>query len=158
MTDMEQISIWDILPKEKSDFPCDTCKHDVQGCCDYAEPLGKHCVLGDAYEERIPEGWERIPDTAEIKALEEPKDFTDPQDNPYIIYPDKVAKGRVNRIPCIIGYLIGVSGYNECFETLVPKFFKRTTIGPCPLKDYCTNNPAGCEGRTWWCARTIDEV
>lgn len=105
-------------------------------------------------DNRIPEGWERIPDTAEVKAIEDPTDFTEPQDDPYIRYPDKVAKGRVNRIPCIIGYFIGVSGFDDCFQTLVPKFFKRTTIAPCPLIEYCNNNPAGCEGKTWWCGRT----
>jgi hypothetical protein len=47
---MEQMSIWDILDEEKSDFPCDTYKHDVKGCCDYNEPLGKTYVLGSAYE------------------------------------------------------------------------------------------------------------
>ena len=151
---MEQMSIWDLLPKEESDFPCDTCEHDAQGCCDYDEPLGRHCVLGDAYKKRVepPEGWERIPDTAQVVALTEPTDYTDGPS------PDKVAKGRVNRIPCLIGYLIGVSGYNECFETLVPKYFKRTAIQPCPLIEYCINSPAGCDGRTWWCGRTKDEM
>ena len=31
-------------------FVCDTCAYDVQGCCDYDEPLGRYCVLGSAYK------------------------------------------------------------------------------------------------------------
>lgn len=109
-------------------------------------------------EDKVPEGWERIPDSAEVTAIEDVRDYDGDKNNPFMIYPDKIAKGRINRTPCIIGYLTGVSGPGECFETLVPKFFKRTTIAPCPLKDYCLNNPAGCAGRTWWCARTKKEV
>ena len=63
VTNMEQISIWDILQEKNN---------------------------------KVPEGWERIPDTAEVKAIEEPKDCARPQDNPY--YPDKVAKGRVKSL------------------------------------------------------------
>jgi hypothetical protein len=36
-------------------FPCDTCAHDVKGCCDYDEPLGHYCVLGSAYQPKLPE-------------------------------------------------------------------------------------------------------
>lgn len=100
----------------------------------------------------IPEGWERIPDTAEVVAISKPTDFIEGD------FVDKVAEGRVNRIPCLIGYLEGVSGFGECFFELVPKYFKRTKINPCPLKDYCVNMPAGCEGKTWWCGRTREEV
>ena len=32
-----------------TDLPCDTCAHDIQGCCDYDEPLGRCCILGNAY-------------------------------------------------------------------------------------------------------------
>lgn len=33
-------------------FVCDGCAYDVQGCCDYDEPLGRYCVLGSAYKPR----------------------------------------------------------------------------------------------------------
>ena len=191
MTNMEQISIWDILSKEETVVQSDIGEvykeqAPVQDCgrrCD-CSLFSLNCYIKRGYvrvdgkwlrnedgsimiiggecdwkpEDKVPEGWERIPDSAEVTAIEDPKDYDGEKDNPFMIYPDKIAKGRVNRIPCIIGYLTGVSGYGECFETLVPKFFKRTTIAPCPLKDYCLNNPAGCEGRTWWCARTKDEI
>lgn len=174
---MEQISIWDIIPK-KEELPI----REPCGRRCSCECFSLNCYINRGYvrhkgqwvrnedgsimimaskacdwvptDNSIPEGWERIPDTAEVKALENPTDYTGPQDNPFIKYPDKVAHGRVNRIPCLIGYFIGVSGYDDCFETLVPKFFKRTTIAPCPLIEYCNNNPAGCDGKTWWCGRT----
>lgn len=38
----------------KDNFPCDTCFYDVKGCCDYDEPLGRHCVLGSAYKPKLP--------------------------------------------------------------------------------------------------------
>ena len=54
LEERENMSIFDFLEEEESDFfHCDTCKHDVKGCCDYDEPLGRHCVLGDAYEEDL---------------------------------------------------------------------------------------------------------
>jgi len=36
----------------KANLPCDDCIHDIKGCCDYDEPLGRYCVLGSAYEPR----------------------------------------------------------------------------------------------------------
>ena len=39
----------------KSNFPCDSCAYDVNGCCNYDEPLGRYCVLGSAYKPRLPE-------------------------------------------------------------------------------------------------------
>ena len=33
-------------------LPCDSCLHDIQGCCDYDEPRGKYCVLGSAYKRK----------------------------------------------------------------------------------------------------------
>lgn len=38
----------------KDNFPCDSCAYDVQGCCDYDEPLGRFCVLGSAYKPKQP--------------------------------------------------------------------------------------------------------
>lgn len=35
-------------------IPCDDCEYDIQGCCDYDEPLGRYCVLGSAYKPRLP--------------------------------------------------------------------------------------------------------
>lgn len=32
-----------------TDLSCDTCAYDIQGCCDYDEPLGRCCILGSAY-------------------------------------------------------------------------------------------------------------
>lgn len=32
---------------DKDDLPCEGCIHDVNGCCNYDEPLGDYCVLGD---------------------------------------------------------------------------------------------------------------
>lgn len=114
MTNMEQISIWDILNGEKSDFPCDTCKHDVQGCCDYDEPLGRHCVLGSAYESnewtRLTL-WDYIEWTSEssmplIKAISESRIMTNP---------DVVCEGTVNGVPAYIGFKAWVSGLGECY-------------------------------------------
>ena len=34
----------------KNNFPCDDCEYDIQGCCDYDEPLGRYCVLGSAFK------------------------------------------------------------------------------------------------------------
>ncbi len=33
--------------EQKSDFPCDNCAHDVQGCCDYPDTADDYCVQGD---------------------------------------------------------------------------------------------------------------
>ncbi len=33
--------------EQKSDFPCDNCSHDVQGCCDYPDTADDYCVQGD---------------------------------------------------------------------------------------------------------------
>ena len=52
MKELENMTIFDFLEDRKPEpFECDTCKHDVKGCCDYDEPLGRHCVLGSAYKE-----------------------------------------------------------------------------------------------------------
>lgn len=48
--DRENMTIFDFLPEETEALPCDTCRHDAKGCCDYDEPLGRACVLGNAYE------------------------------------------------------------------------------------------------------------
>lgn len=40
-------------PKNYDDlFPCNTCKWDIKGCCNYDIPHGRFCVLGDAWERR----------------------------------------------------------------------------------------------------------
>lgn len=33
-------------------FLCDECIHDIQGCCDYDEPLGRFCVEGSAFQKK----------------------------------------------------------------------------------------------------------
>lgn len=49
-----QLSIFDFIekPKPKNEYllPCDTCGHDVKGCCDY-DYIANHdyCVLGDKW-------------------------------------------------------------------------------------------------------------
>lgn len=48
---MEQLTIWDILPAQKSDFPCDSCVYDINGCCGY-DDVKRHCTLGDKYIQR----------------------------------------------------------------------------------------------------------
>lgn len=114
VTNMEQMSIWDILDEGKSDFPCDTCKHDVKGCCDYNEPLGKTCVLGSAYESNewihltI---WDYIEWNSEfsmplISAISESNIMT---------HPDVICEGTVNGTPAYIGFKAWVSGPGECF-------------------------------------------
>ena len=41
------------MPKNtETGLPCDDCVHDVQGCCNYDEPLGRACVLGSAYKQK----------------------------------------------------------------------------------------------------------
>lgn len=41
----EQIDFFQLIYGE-SDFPCDNCKHDIQGCCNY-DDMDDYCVLGD---------------------------------------------------------------------------------------------------------------
>lgn len=36
-------------------IPCDSCLYDIKGCCAYDEPLGRYCILGDAYQPKLPE-------------------------------------------------------------------------------------------------------
>lgn len=51
-------------------FCCDTCNYDIKGCCSYDEPLGKYCVLGNAYKPKIPKQisiFEIIGDTEMLK-------------------------------------------------------------------------------------------
>ena len=111
---MEQISIWDILDGEKSDFPCDTCKHDVQGCCDYDEPLGRHCVNGNAYE---PNEWNYLHHTDYIEWISEnTMPLIQTATERHIMkHPDVVCEGTVNGVPAYIGFKAWVSGPGECY-------------------------------------------
>lgn len=44
---MSIFDFWGKPEKEKSDFPCDGCKHDGKtGCCDY-NTADDYCVLGN---------------------------------------------------------------------------------------------------------------
>lgn len=45
-----QMSIFDFLKEDPTKLPCDDCKHDIDGCCDYDEPLGDYCVMGNKAE------------------------------------------------------------------------------------------------------------
>lgn len=55
---MIQISIFDIegliiQPENYDDMlPCDSCKWDIKGCCNYDIPHGRYCVMGDAWKGR----------------------------------------------------------------------------------------------------------
>ena len=33
--------------RQATDLCCDYCIYDIKGCCDYDEPLGDYCVLGN---------------------------------------------------------------------------------------------------------------
>lgn len=57
---MKQLSIFDMEfqpePKQFEDYlPCDTCEWDDRGCCSYDVPLGRTCVLGNAYRKKVKE-------------------------------------------------------------------------------------------------------
>lgn len=54
---MKQLTFFDLIPEEdnKEADLCETCRYLVKGCCSYNEPLGRYCVLGDAYEFKPPE-------------------------------------------------------------------------------------------------------
>ena len=49
-----QMSIFDFIPEpdpvDEWALPCDTCRFDVHGCCDYNMPLGDFCRLGDKWQ------------------------------------------------------------------------------------------------------------
>ena len=111
---MEQITIWDILEKPQSDFPCDTCKHDVQGCCDYDEPLGRHCVLGDAYE---PKEWKCLLHTDYIEWTSEVtmQLARTVNENHIMDNPDVICEGTVNGTPAYIGFKQWESGPNGIY-------------------------------------------
>ena len=38
---------WQECPYRETDFPCDSCQHDVNGCCDYPDTPDDYCVMGD---------------------------------------------------------------------------------------------------------------
>lgn len=52
-----QTTIWDFLEPEEEEEDCldkcDRCVYNDKGCCSYDEPLGRHCVLGDAFVEDL---------------------------------------------------------------------------------------------------------
>ena len=50
---MNQITIFDLI-EENEPFTCDTCRYNEKGCCSYNEPLGRYCVMGNAYEKAAP--------------------------------------------------------------------------------------------------------
>lgn len=54
---MKQLTFFDLIPEEenKEEDLCETCRYCEEGCCSYNEPLGRYCVLGDAYEFKAPE-------------------------------------------------------------------------------------------------------
>lgn len=54
---MKQLTFFDLIPEEENKEAdlCETCRYLVKGCCSYNEPLGRYCVLGDAYEFKPPE-------------------------------------------------------------------------------------------------------
>ena len=120
----EQISIWDILgePKqEPDDFPCDTCEHDVKGCCDYDEPLGRNCVLGDAYQERKP--WKKILYGQDvIQDWSDLKKYERQENEPEVI--THISKGAVDGVMAWIGYGTYVSGWNGEFTEILPAYWK----------------------------------
>jgi len=43
-----------MIPIDAYEFPCDSCDYDMNGCCNYDEPLGRFCVLGSAYKPKQP--------------------------------------------------------------------------------------------------------
>ena len=55
---MQNISIFDLIdeiePFEETDPMtwCAYCLHEVKGCCDYNEPLGRTCVLGSGFKKK----------------------------------------------------------------------------------------------------------
>lgn len=54
---MKQLTFFDLIPEEENKEMdlCETCRYCEEGCCSYNEPLGRYCVLGDAYEFKAPE-------------------------------------------------------------------------------------------------------
>lgn len=36
-----------------------------------------------------------------------------------------------------------------------PKWDDRWAVSPCPMRDDCANNPAGCDGERGWCQRAL---
>ena len=50
---VNQITIFDLI-EENEPFTCDSCRYNEKGCCSYNEPLGRYCVMGNAYEKAAP--------------------------------------------------------------------------------------------------------
>lgn len=67
---MKQLTFFDLIPEEENKEAdlCETCRYFVKGCCSYNEPLGRYCVMGDAYEFKVPKEAPQFPesDFAEI--------------------------------------------------------------------------------------------
>ena len=45
---MEQIDLFDLIDFSATEFVCDTCLFDINGCCSFSEPGGRYCTLGDS--------------------------------------------------------------------------------------------------------------
>jgi hypothetical protein len=45
---VEQLDFFHLLDDQASEFICDTCLFDINGCCSFNEPLGRYCTLGDS--------------------------------------------------------------------------------------------------------------
>lgn len=50
---IEQFNLFDKIKEQLSDFPCDNCKYDVLGCCNYNDTTDDYCVMGDKQVPRV---------------------------------------------------------------------------------------------------------
>lgn len=60
---------------EKSDFPCDTCGHDINGCCDY-DTENDWCEMGSAWISKEPEQVETVEADIIQTVPEDPERYT----------------------------------------------------------------------------------
>ena len=90
-----QMSIFDFIPypepKTQRELPCDTCGHDIKGCCDY-DYINNHdyCVLGDKWIPKAPEEGAAAPTEDFMNPPEEAAKAADqteekPKNNPIVI-------------------------------------------------------------------------
>lgn len=133
VTNMEQITIWDILnEKQESDFPCDSCLYDIKGCCDYDEPLGRHCELGNAYIKRYDikkddrlNDWAKVQcdKSVSVRGLSVTQSEADSWKVPVNI--DRVEVGQYDGNKAEIGLRWCVSGVNDEFEIWVAIMWRK---------------------------------
>lgn len=141
VTNMEQISIWDILPEEEEQplrdcgRRCD-CALFSLNCYikrGYVRVDGKWLrnedgsimIIGGDCDWNPSEPWRRIEDDMRVAWWKSSlKEYTPNEFEPECI--DHRARGAINEQPAWIGLGTYVSGMNEEYSELIPKYYKLT--------------------------------